>query len=57
MNDMQKQLVEIDTLLATINVSKDDVFLMADARRRLKSIFDTINKLTEGKEEEAKNGG
>ena len=36
--------LDVDERLSRIFVSKDDVFLMADARRLLKAIFDTLGK-------------
>ena len=45
---MKKMFLDVDERLGRISVSKDDVFLMADARRLLKTIFDTLEK--EGKD-------
>lgn len=41
-------LVEIDRLLMQIQVSGDDVFLMAEARAKLKKAFQSITEEKDG---------
>jgi len=37
---MRNLLIEIDRLLMQINVSGDDVFVLAEARAKLKKVFE-----------------
>lgn len=41
---MDKLLSEVDSLLAQIRVSGNDVFIMAAARQKLKAAYDALGK-------------
>lgn len=41
---MDKLLSEVDSILAQIRVSGNDVFLMAAARQKLKAAYDALGK-------------
>lgn len=45
---MDKLLSEVDSILAQIRVSGNDVFFMAEARRRLKTAYDSVKEAENG---------
>lgn len=54
MNDLQQELDRIFMLISSVPVKGDSVELIAEARKRLRRLYQTISEEEEG---EDKNGG
>ena len=42
-NEIKKMLADVDAVLDKISVRGDDVFMLANARHKLKQVFDRVN--------------
>ena len=42
-NEIKKMLADVDAVLDKISVRGDDVFMLANARHKLKQVFDGVN--------------